>query len=111
MKTITNDREYQAIIKRIDQLLDIVTDDNYNSIPEAVELDFLSTLIEEYERKHYPIAPPQLSDLKKSVSPSRRPAVMTIEELKKEVAEATEDVLKGNGIKHEDFMKEMKTWM
>lgn len=62
MKTITNDREYQAIIKRIDQLLDIVTDDNYNSIPEAVELDFLSTLIEEYDRKHYPIAPPQLSE-------------------------------------------------
>jgi hypothetical protein len=39
------------------------------------------------------------------------PAVMTIEELKKEVAEATEDLLKGNGIKHDDFMKEMKTWM
>ena len=53
MKAITNDREYQAITKRIDRLLDIVTDDNYNSIPEAVELDF---------RKHYPIAPPQLSE-------------------------------------------------
>lgn len=62
MKAITNDREYQTITKRIDQLLDIVTDDNYNSIPEAVELDFLSTLIEEYDRKHYPIASPQLSE-------------------------------------------------
>jgi len=62
MKAITNDKEYKAITKRIDQLLDIVTDDNYNSIPEAVELDFLSTLIEEYERKHYSIAPPSLSD-------------------------------------------------
>ncbi|MEN6588307.1 MAG: hypothetical protein ABFC30_01390 [Proteiniphilum sp.] len=51
------------------------------------------------------------SFLKKSVSPSRRPAVMTIEELKKEVAEATEDVLKGNGLKHDDFIKEMETWM
>jgi hypothetical protein len=51
------------------------------------------------------------SFLKKSVSPSRRPAVMTIEELKKEVAEATEDVLQGNGLKHDDFIKEMKTWM
>lgn len=50
------------------------------------------------------------SFLKKSVS-SRRPAVMTIEELKKEVTEATEEVLKGNGIKHDDFIKEMKTWM
>lgn len=62
MKAITNDREYKAITKRIDQLLDIVTDDNYNSIPEAVELDFLSTLIEEYDRMHYPIALPQLSE-------------------------------------------------
>lgn len=62
MKTITNDWEYQAIIKRIDQLLEIVTDDNYNSIPEAVELDFLSALIEEYDRTNYPIVPPQLSD-------------------------------------------------
>lgn len=34
---------------------------------------------------------------------------MTIEELKKEVAEATEDVLKGNGVKHDDFMKEGNT--
>ncbi len=38
-------------------------------------------------------------------------AVMTIEELKKEVTEATEDVLQGNGVKHDDFIKEMKTWM
>ncbi|MPM28421.1 hypothetical protein SDC9_74943 [bioreactor metagenome] len=50
------------------------------------------------------------SFLKRSVS-SRRPAIMTIEELKKEVTEATEDVLKGNGVKHDDFIKEMKTWM
>jgi len=35
---------------------------------------------------------------------------MTIEELKQEVAEATEDVLKGNGIKHENFVKEVRGW-
>lgn len=33
-----------------------------NSIPEAVELDFLSTLIEEYDRRHYPIATPKLPE-------------------------------------------------
>lgn len=32
MKTITNDRQYQAISKRIGELLEIVTNDNYNSI-------------------------------------------------------------------------------
>ena len=50
------------------------------------------------------------SFLKKSVSSSHRPAVMTVEELQKEVAAATEDVLKGNGIKHDDLIKEMRTW-
>ena len=50
------------------------------------------------------------SFLKKTGSPTRLPAVMTIEELKQEVAEATEDVLKGNGIKHENFVKEVRGW-
>lgn len=50
------------------------------------------------------------SFLKKTVYTNHRPAAMTVEELKKEVYEATEDVLNGNGIKHEDFVKEMKLW-
>ena len=55
MKTISNEIEYKAIVKRIDELLEIVTDENYNIIPEAIELDFLSELVEEYENKYYPI--------------------------------------------------------
>lgn len=51
------------------------------------------------------------SFLRKSISSSRRPAIMTIDQLKQEVEAATEDVLKGNGIKHDDFIEEMKTWM
>jgi hypothetical protein len=38
------------------------------------------------------------------------PAVMSVEEIRKEVKEATEDVKNGRGIRHEDFMKEMQTW-
>jgi len=56
MKTITNEMEYKAIVKRIDELLEFVTDENYNIAPEAIELDFLSELVEEYESKYYPIA-------------------------------------------------------
>jgi HTH-type transcriptional regulator/antitoxin HigA len=55
MKTISNETEYNAIVKRIDELLEIVTDENYNTVPEAIELDFLSELVEEYENKYYPI--------------------------------------------------------
>jgi HTH-type transcriptional regulator/antitoxin HigA len=58
MKVISNEIEYQAIVKRINELLEIVTDENYNSIPEAIELDFLSELVEDYEKKYYPITVP-----------------------------------------------------
>ena len=61
MKAISNEIEYNAIVKRIDALLELVTDDNYNNIPEAIELDFLSELVEEYENKYYPVTPPSIS--------------------------------------------------
>jgi HTH-type transcriptional regulator/antitoxin HigA len=62
MKTISNEMEYNAIVKRIDALLKIVTDENYANIPEAVELDFLSGLVEEYENRYYPITQPSMVD-------------------------------------------------
>ena len=33
MKAISNEIEYKAIVKRIDDLLEIVTDENYNTVP------------------------------------------------------------------------------
>ena len=58
MKRISNEKEYNAIVKRIDELLEIVTDENYDILPQAIELDFLSDLVEEYERKYYPVSSP-----------------------------------------------------
>jgi HTH-type transcriptional regulator/antitoxin HigA len=63
MKSISNETEYNAIVKRIDQLLEIVTDENYHTIPEAVELDFLSNLVADYEDANYPVTPPSLPDV------------------------------------------------
>lgn len=63
MKAISNEMEYNAIVKRVNELLEIVTDENYNTIPEAVELDFLSNLIADYEEVHYPINPPSLQEI------------------------------------------------
>ena len=54
MKTISNEKEYNAIVKRINELLEIVTDENYDTLPQAIELDFLSDLVEEYESTYYP---------------------------------------------------------
>jgi hypothetical protein len=39
-----------------------------------------------------------------------RPASMTIEQLRKEVVQATTELEKGKGISHEEFMKEVDTW-
>jgi HTH-type transcriptional regulator/antitoxin HigA len=54
MKTISSEKEYNAIVKRVNELLEIVTDENYDTLPQAIELDFLSDLVEEYESKYYP---------------------------------------------------------
>jgi HTH-type transcriptional regulator/antitoxin HigA len=40
--------------------LEIVNDENYNDIPESIELEFLSEIIDEYESVHYPISMPTL---------------------------------------------------
>ena len=65
MNHITNEKEYRAITKRIDELLQVVSDDNYHVVPEAIELDFLSDLVEEYENKHYPVSIPTLAEVLK----------------------------------------------
>ena len=65
MNRITSDKEYYAITKRIDELLTIVTDENYTVIPEAIELDFLSALVEEYENKYFPVSIPTLAEVLK----------------------------------------------
>ena len=63
MKRITNDKEYYAITKRIDELLETVTDENYDTITESIELEFLSGLVEEYENTHFPVSIPSLAEV------------------------------------------------
>jgi len=65
MRTITNDKEYYAITKRISELLIVVSDENFETIPEAIELTFLSELVEEYEKKYFPISTPSLAEVLK----------------------------------------------
>ena len=49
-KVIKNDREYEAALARIDELMDAAPD-----TPEGDELELLTTLVEVYEEKHFPI--------------------------------------------------------
>ena len=53
IKLIKTERDYHSAIKRIEDLWGAKKDTT-----EGDELDLLVTLVESYETKHYPIAPP-----------------------------------------------------
>ena len=62
MAQIKDEKQYDAIMKRVDQLF-FETDENTPSEdPRLQELDLLSALIEEYEKEHFPIEPPSLRE-------------------------------------------------
>lgn len=53
IKPIKNESDYLSALKRIEDLWGSKRD-----TPAGDELDVLATLVESYEMKHYPIAPP-----------------------------------------------------
>ncbi len=57
IKPIKTEQDYNMSIKRIEELWGAKRD-----TPEGDELDLLCTLVESYEMKHYPIAPPNPID-------------------------------------------------
>lgn len=60
---IHNEIQYNAIMKRINELLEVVSDDTLQTNPNYIELDLLSDLVEKYEDLHYPIETPSLVDV------------------------------------------------
>lgn len=63
MKTISNEMEYDAIMSRIDELVEIVNDDTPKSSKEYVELDILADIVVAYEKSHFKIEKPSLIDV------------------------------------------------
>ncbi len=57
IKPIKTEKDYNMSIKRIEELWGAKRD-----TPEGDELDLICTLVESYEMKHYPIAPPDPID-------------------------------------------------
>ena len=53
IRPIKTEQDYNDSIKRIEELWGAKKD-----TPQGDELDLLATLVESYEMKHYPIAPP-----------------------------------------------------
>ena len=65
MAKIKNEKQYQIILKRVEALMDIVTEDTPSNDPDFVELDLLADLAEEYEMEHYPVEEPVLPEILK----------------------------------------------
>ena len=65
MAKIKDENKYRIILKRVEELMDIVTEDTPSSDPNYVELDLLADLAEEYEMEHYPVGQPTLAEVLK----------------------------------------------
>ena len=63
MASIKNETEYRKILSRIDELLPLVDDNTAKDDKNYIELDLLSSLVEEYEDIYYPISKPSLIDV------------------------------------------------
>jgi HTH-type transcriptional regulator/antitoxin HigA len=64
MAQIKTEKEYQAAMARIEELLPLTWEDGTpEDSPENIELSLLSDLVAEYEDIHYPIGKPSLIDI------------------------------------------------
>lgn len=65
MVRIKNEEQYDAMLKRVEYLMEVVGEDTPTNNPDFVELDLLADMVEEYEMAHYPVGTPSLADLLK----------------------------------------------
>ena len=62
MAQIKDDKQYKAMMARIDELFFDTDENTPADDPRLLELDVLSALVEEYEQEHHPIEVPSLSE-------------------------------------------------
>lgn len=60
MTRIENERQYEAAMQRIDELLKIVEENTPEDDKNSIELVLLSNLVADYEDIHYPVSKPTL---------------------------------------------------
>ncbi|MCL2073617.1 MAG: hypothetical protein FWH18_06840 [Marinilabiliaceae bacterium] len=63
MKLIANKTEYEAVMSRVDELVEIVDDDTPPTDRNYIELDFLTDLVVAYEKEHFQIGKPFLKNV------------------------------------------------
>ena len=62
MSSIKNEKQYKAMMARIDELFFSTDETTPADDPRLLELDLLSSLVEDYEKEHFPIDTPSLPD-------------------------------------------------
>lgn len=65
MTQIENETQYRWALRRVEELLPLVTDDTPLSDPNSIELDLLSGFVSDYSERHYSIGEPSLADIMK----------------------------------------------
>ncbi|OAV74607.1 conjugal transfer protein TrbA [Bacteroidales bacterium Barb7] len=65
MAKIKGEKQYQLLLKKVEDLMEIVNENTSENDPDFIELDVLADLVEEYETEHYPIAIPSLTEVLK----------------------------------------------
>ncbi|MBQ7459356.1 MAG: helix-turn-helix domain-containing protein [Bacteroidales bacterium] len=60
MSPIIDEKQYKAIMARIDELFFATDENTPDDDPRLLELDLLSSWVEDYEKKHFPIEAPSL---------------------------------------------------
>ena len=63
MTRIESEKQYQAAMARIEELLPLVTEDTPEDDMNSVELVLLSNLVADYDEAHYPVETPTLIDV------------------------------------------------
>ena len=57
MTPIKNETQYKASLKRIEELLKVVSNETPATDKDFIELELISNLVADYEEVHYPIKP------------------------------------------------------
>lgn len=63
MTKIENEMQYQAALKRVEELMLELPEDTPADNPKMVEMTLLGNLVADYDEEHYPIGKPSLVDV------------------------------------------------
>lgn len=65
MTKIENESQYQAALKRVEELALVLPEDTPADDPRMIEMTLLGNLVADYDEEHYPIEAPSLVDVLK----------------------------------------------